>query len=356
MMEWTDRPCRSFLRLLTRRALLYSEMIHAGAIVRGGRLDLLRFPASQHPLALQLGGNDAAMMAEAARIGEDLGYMEINLNAGCPSDRVQAGAFGASLMLEPELAARIVEAMARTVAVPVTVKCRLGVDDQDIEGDLDRFVDMMAEAGCARLVVHARKAWLKGLSPKDNRDIPPLDYGRVYRLKERRGDLAVIINGGVSSLKECKAHLAHVDGVMLGRAVYNDPYMLARVDGEIYGDDAPPLSRREAVEAMLPVIEEEMALGQRLHNVTRHMSGLYHGLPGARAWRRMMNEEAARPGAGSGLVARALEMAEAMQTGNRQAEPLIETQQGGEGASAAGSADAEAGAGSAGQAGERGER
>jgi len=320
MMEWTDRPCRSFFRLLTRRALLYSEMIHSGAVINGDRDHLLYFPKRQHPIALQLGGNDPAQMAEAARIGWQMGYDEINLNAGCPSGRVRAGAFGASLMFDPDLSGRIVEAMAKAVPVPVTVKCRIGVDDMDSAGELDRYIDRLADAGCRRFVIHARKAWLDGLSPKENRDVPPLDYQRVYRLKQRRGDLQIIINGGIESIAQCRRHLAHVDGGMLGRAIYHNPFMLAEVDSQLFGEPASPLRREQIVRKMLPIIEEEMGRGARLHQITRHMMGLYHGQPGARIWRRMMSLDAARPGAGPELVESAIETMSAIAAKSKRPE------------------------------------
>jgi len=306
MMEWTDRPCRSFFRLLSRRALLYGEMIHAGAVIHGDRERLLAFPPRQHPLAMQLGGNDPAQMAKAARIGWQYGYDEININAGCPSGKVRAGAFGAFLMLDADLSARIVEAVAEAVPLPVTVKCRIGVDEMDSEKELDDYIDRLAGAGCRRFVIHARKAWLDGLSPRENRDVPPLDYQRVYRLKQRRNDLQIIINGGIENLAQCRRHLVHVDGVMLGRAAYHNPFLLAAVDSELFGEPGPVLRRRQIVEQMLPIIEEEMARSLRLNQITRHLAGLYRGQPGARRWRRMMCLDAARPGAGPELVEAAL--------------------------------------------------
>ena len=238
MMDWTDRHCRFFHRLLTGRARLYTEMVTAEAILHGDRQRLLAFNAEEHPVALQLGGSDPARLAQAATIGEGFGYDEINLNVGCPSDRVQEGRFGACLMAEPDLVARCVAAMRTRVAVPVTVKCRIGIDDQDSEADLERFVSAVANAGCKTFIVHARKAWLEGLSPKENREVPPLDYGRVYRLKAAHPELEIILNGGIGSLEEAATHLAHVDGVALGRAAYQNPYLLAEVDGRLFGDDA----------------------------------------------------------------------------------------------------------------------
>jgi tRNA-dihydrouridine synthase A len=311
MMDWTDRPCRTFLRLLSRRALLYTEMVHAVAVLRGDRQRLLGYPDVQHPLALQLGGSNAEDLAEASKIAADYGYDEINLNVGCPSDRVQSGRFGACLMHEPVHVADLVAAMRAAVSRPVTVKCRIGADDQDAEEDFNRFIDLVAAAGCRQFIVHARKAWLKGLSPKENRDVPPLDYERVYRLKQRRPELAIIINGGISDLASCEEHLRHVDGVMLGRAAYQDPYLLADVDSRFYGA-APEtkMMRRQVVEAMLPHIEDEMQNGLRLHQITRHMIGLYHGQPGARIWRQKLTVEAARLGADSEIVRDALEEVE----------------------------------------------
>jgi tRNA-dihydrouridine synthase A len=310
MMDWTDRPCRTFLRLLTGRALLYTEMLHSEAVVRGKRERLLPFPPMQRPLALQLGGNEPGGLAEAARIGEQTGYDEVNLNVGCPSDRVQSGKFGASLMLEPELTALLVEKMIEAVSIPVTVKCRIGVDDQDEEKDFNHFIDRVAEAGCERFIVHARKAWLRGLSPKDNREVPPLDYDRVHRLKQRRPDLQIVINGGVEDLASCREHLQSVDGVMLGRAAYHNPYLLAEVDNQIYGSGSAVPTRRTVVEAMVPYIEDDLASGLRLHQITRHMTGLYLGEPGARVWRRRLSVEACRDGAGVEVVLEAMKQVE----------------------------------------------
>lgn len=310
MMDWTDRPCRTFMRLLSKRAVLYTEMLHAQAVVHGKRDRLLHFPDVQHPLVLQLGGSEPESLANAAKIGEDHGYDEINLNVGCPSDRVQSGNFGASLMLEPDLTARLVAAMREAVAVPVTVKCRIGVDDQDAEKDFNTFIDKVAVAGCEHFIVHARKAWLKGLSPKDNRDVPPLDYDRVYRLKKRRPDLEISINGGIETLETCGEHLASVDGVMLGRVAYHNAYLLARVDQQLYGDDTPVMSRQQIVEKMLPYIEEEMSRGMRLQQITRHMIGLYMGEPGARHWRRHLSTKACEDGAGIDVLLEAMRQVE----------------------------------------------
>ncbi len=306
MMEWTDRHCRYFLRLITRHARLYTEMVTTGAVLHGDRARLLGFEPSEHPVALQLGGSDPDELARAARIGADLGYDEINLNVGCPSDRVQSGRFGACLMAEPDLVAESVAAMCAAVDVPVTVKCRIGIDQQDSEQDLDRFVAAVAAAGCNSVIVHARKAWLEGLSPKENRDVPPLDYERVYRLKEARPDLAIIINGGIATLDEAEAHLARVDGVMLGRAAYHNPYLLADADARFFGEFRPSLSRAEVIERMIPYAQGELSKGVRLKQITRHMLGLTQGQPGARIYRRHLSEWAHLPGAGIEVLREAL--------------------------------------------------
>jgi tRNA-dihydrouridine synthase A len=302
MMDWTDRHCRVFHRLLTRRARLYTEMLTTGAIIHGDRARLLGFDASEHPVALQLGGSDPGDLATAARIGEDFGFDEINLNVGCPSDRVKDGRFGACLMAEPKLVAACVDAMKRAVSVPVTVKCRIGIDDQDPEPALDTLARSVVAAGSDALIVHARKAWLDGLSPKENRDIPPLDYDRVYRLKQALPDLPVIINGGIGSLAEAKTHLANVDGVMLGRAAYQEPWRLLTVDSDIFGEAAPHATMKDVFEAMMPYIERELARGTRLHAITRHFVGAFHGVPGARAFRRHLAENGVRPGAGTEIL------------------------------------------------------
>ncbi|MBR1087046.1 tRNA dihydrouridine(20/20a) synthase DusA [Bradyrhizobium manausense] len=298
MMDWTDRHCRVFHRHLTTRALLYTEMLTTGAIIHGDRERLLGFDAVEHPVALQLGGSDPHDLAEAARIGEGFGYDEIDLNVGCPSDRVKDGRFGACLMAEPDLVARCVEAMKRAVAVPVTVKCRIGIDDQDPEASLDTLARAVVAAGCDALIVHARKAWLNGLSPKENRDIPPLDYDRVYRLKRAMPDVPVIINGGILSIEEARMHLAHVDGVMLGRAAYQEPWRLLSVDSDIFGVVAPYATMQDAFEAMTPYIEAQLARSTRLHAITRHFVGAFHAVPGARAFRRHLAEQGVKPGAG----------------------------------------------------------
>ncbi|MCS3448643.1 MULTISPECIES: tRNA dihydrouridine(20/20a) synthase DusA [Bradyrhizobium] len=297
MMDWTDRHCRVFHRLMSRRARLYTEMLTTGAIIHGDRARLLGFDASEHPVALQLGGSDPRDLATAAEIGEQFGYDEVNLNVGCPSDRVKDGRFGACLMAEPALVAEGVAAMKRAVRIPVTVKCRIGIDDQDPEVALDTLARGVIAAGADALVVHARKAWLNGLSPKENRDIPPLDYDRVYRLKAALPQVPIIINGGITSLAEAKRHLAHVDGVMLGRAAYQEPWRLLTVDSELFGETPPHATMKDVFAAMLPYIERQLAEGTRLHSITRHFVGAFHGVPGARAFRRYLAENGVRPGA-----------------------------------------------------------
>jgi tRNA-dihydrouridine synthase A len=305
MMDWTDRHCRGLHRTLTSRALLYTEMLTTGAILHGDRARLLAFDAAEHPVALQLGGSEPGDLVAAARIGEAQGYDEINLNVGCPSDRVQSGRFGACLMREPELVAQCMAAMGAAVSVPVTVKCRIGVDDQDPEESLFRLVDLCAAAGVRHFVVHARKALLKGLSPKENRDVPPLNYPLVWRLKAERPELTVVINGGIGSLEEAQAHLAHVDGVMLGRAAYHTPAMLGEVDARLFGA-GEAVSAVQAVERYRPYIERELAAGTHLAAMTRHMLGLFHGAPGARTWRRILTVESVKPGADLEVVDAAL--------------------------------------------------
>jgi tRNA-dihydrouridine synthase A len=305
MMDWTDRHCRRLHRALTRRARLYTEMLTAEAVIHGERARLLAFDPAEHPVALQLGGAEPAKLADAARIGEDFGYDEINLNVGCPSDRVQSGRFGACLMAEPALVADCMAAIGSAVTIPATVKCRIGVDDQDPEAALFALVDACAAAGVAVFVVHARKAWLKGLSPKENREIPPLDYPLVYRLKRERPGLTVVINGGVGSLDAAEAHLAHVDGVMLGRAAYHEPGLLGAVDRRLFGEGAD-VAPEAAVARYLPYVRAELARGTHLAAMTRHMLGLFHGRPGARAWRRILTVEGAKAGAGVEVIERGL--------------------------------------------------
>ncbi len=306
MMDWTDRHCRFFHRLLTKNTLLYTEMLTADAVIHGPRERLLGFDPEEHPVALQLGGSDPEKLAEAARIGADFGYDEINLNVGCPSDRVQEGRFGACLMREPKLVGECVTAMKRAVKIPVTVKCRLGVDDQDMEQSLDHFADIVIGAGGDALIVHARKAWLEGLSPRENRTVPPLDHARVCRLKERFGNFPVILNGGIMSIAEAKAHLAHVDGVMMGRAAYENPGQLLAADPEIFGVPPPVRDLKMAVEKLFPYIERAMSEGARLNSITRHLLGLFRGQPGARLYRRHLATEAVKPGAGVAVLREAL--------------------------------------------------
>ena len=304
MMDWTDRRCRYFHRLLGPHARLYTEMVTAEALVRGARAHLLAYDPSEHPVALQLGGAEPAELAQAARHGEQAGYDEINLNVGCPSDRVQSGRFGACLMREPERVADCVRAMREAVSVPVTVKCRIGVDDQDDDKDLFAFAAHMVDAGVRVLIVHARKAWLEGLSPKQNREIPPLNYPRVYRLKREFPDLWVIINGGIAGLDAVREHLRQVDGVMLGRLAYHDPSALARIDAALFGSEPP--AREDVLQRMRPYIEAECARGVRLVSITRHLLGLYHGQPGGKAFRRVLSERARAADAGWDAVEAAL--------------------------------------------------
>lgn len=306
MMEWTDRHCRFFHRLLTRRARLYTEMITTGAVLHGDRARLLGYNAEEHPVAIQLGGSEAKDLAASAKIAEDLGYDEVNLNCGCPSDRVKSGHFGACLMAEPARVAEGVAAMTAAVKIPVTVKCRIGIDDQNEEEALDRFADAMVAAGADALVVHARKAWLQGLSPRENREVPPLNYDRVFRLKKRLGAYPVILNGGIVSLADAKEHLAHVDGVMLGRAAYDTPELLLGVDPQIFGEAAPAGTIEAAFEKLIPYIEREVAAGARLHDITKHLLGAFRGKPGARLYRRHLSTEAVKPGANAWVLREAL--------------------------------------------------
>jgi tRNA-dihydrouridine synthase A len=305
MMEWTDRHCRFFHRLLTRRALLYTEMLTTGAVLHGDRARLLRFDPAEHPLALQLGGSESRALADCARIGADAGFDEINLNVGCPSDRVQEGSFGACLMAEPARVGDCVAAMKAAVSIPVTVKCRIGVDDQDPEEALELFAQVVERAGVDALIVHARKAWLKGLSPKENREVPPLDYERVYRLKIAHPRLTIVLNGGISSVEDARAHLVHVDGLMMGRAAYQEPWRLIAVDQAFFGEDAQFASPKDAAAALVSYIERELAQGTRLHAITRHLHGLFRAVPGARAFRRHL-AGAATSDAGAELLLSAL--------------------------------------------------
>ena len=306
MMEWTDRHCRFFHRLLSRRVRLYTEMITTGAVIHGDRRRLLGFNAEEHPVAIQLGGSDPRELAASAKIAEDFGYDEVNLNCGCPSDRVKSGHFGACLMAEPVRVADGVAAMKAAVKIPVTVKCRIGIDDQNEEKALDSFADAMVAAGADALIVHARKAWLQGLSPRENREVPPLNYERVFRLKKRLGAYPVILNGGIGSLAEAKAHLARVDGVMLGRAAYDSPELLLGVDPQFFGEAAPATGIEEAFEKLIPYIEREVADGARLHDITKHLLGAFRGRPGARLYRRHLSTEAVKPGANAWVLREAL--------------------------------------------------
>ena len=310
MMDWTDRHCRVFHRELSSRALLYTEMVTAQAIKHGDRARLLGFSQLEQPVALQLGGSDPALLAEAARIGEDLGYCEANLNVGCPSDRVQEGRFGACLMAEPQLVAECIAEMQNAVRIPVTVKCRIGIDDQDEGEALDRFVEEVSSKGCKTFVVHARKAWLKGLSPKENREIPPLNYARVHKLKDKYPELNIIVNGGLKDLDQAQAEIKNLDGVMLGRAAYHKPWILSEVDERFFGASLETRSRSDIVVAMFPYIEQQLAQGQWLSKITRHMLGLFHGEPGGRIWRQIISEQSHLPGAGLDVLRRALEAIE----------------------------------------------
>lgn len=306
MMDWTDRRCRAFHRLFTRRARLYTEMVTADAVVFGPRERLIGFDPCEHPVALQLGGSDPGRLAEAAAIGADFGYDEINLNCGCPSDRVQSGRFGACLMREPDLVGECVAAMRAAVTAPVTVKCRIGVDDQEPGEALFSFAEAVKAAGAEALIVHARKAWLEGLSPKDNRSVPPLDYGLVHALKKAHPDWPIIVNGGIADLEAARAHLAHVDGVMLGRAAYQNPELLLGVDPMVFGEPAPVADAFEALDAFMPWVAAGLERGERLHDFTRHLHGLFPGRRGARAFRQILATEAVRKGAGLDVLSAAM--------------------------------------------------
>jgi tRNA-dihydrouridine synthase A len=306
MMEWTDRHCRFFHRLLTRRALIYTEMVTTGAVLHGDRDRLVGFDPAEHPVALQLGGSDPVALARCARIGADFGYDEINLNIGCPSERVQEGRFGACLMAEPALVGDCVAAMKAVVAIPVTVKCRIGIDDQDPAEALTSFAAHVVAAGADALIVHARKAWLSGLSPRENRDIPPLDYDIVFRLKAIYPRLPIVLNGGVGSVETAREHLQKLDGVMMGRAAYQEPWRLLQVDPVLFGEVSPFASTKAAALALMPYIERELSRGARLHSITRHLHGLFHGVPGARAYRRHLATAAVKPAACADVLAEAL--------------------------------------------------
>ena len=312
MMGWTDRHARYFLRLITKHSLLYTEMVNTGALLHntqkvGAQKRLLAFHASEHPLALQLGGSDPQALALCAIMVEDAGFDEVNLNVGCPSDRVKSGNFGACLMAQPELVADSVFAMKSKVSIPVTVKCRIGIDDMESYQSLEHFINIVAEGGCDTFIIHARKAWLKGLSPKQNREIPPLKYDYVYRLKSEKPELNIVINGGIKTIESVQRQLGYVDGVMIGREAYNNPYMLASVDQDIYQDkDAALKDREEIVYQMCDYIDSEITKGTRLHSMTRHILGLYQGCRGAKAWRRYLSENSHSPDADSSVVKAAL--------------------------------------------------
>ncbi len=306
MLDWTDRHCRYFLRLLSRRVRLYTEMATTGAVLRGDRERLLAYDPAERPLALQLGGSDPEELARCARIAADFGYDEVNLNVGCPSDRVQSGRFGACLMAEPALVAECVAAMRAAAALPVTIKTRIGIDDRDSYEALTDFVGQAAAAGCAVFIIHARKAWLHGLSPKENREIPPLRYEVVHRLKRDFPELTVLLNGGLTSLDQAAEQLSWVDGVMIGRAAYENPYLLAEVDRRFFDSSAPPPNRHQVIQDLLPYIETQLQRGAPLHCMIRPVLGLFQGIPGARAWRRYLSEQAPRRGAGTAVLEAAL--------------------------------------------------
>jgi tRNA-dihydrouridine synthase A len=306
MMDRTDRHCRYFLRQISKRTLLYTEMVTSAAILHGDREKLLGFDRSEHPISLQVGGDNPQDLAKCAQIAEDFGYDEINLNVGCPSSRVQNGNFGACLMLQPERVAECIAAMDSVTHIPVTIKHRIGVDDVDRYEDLVKFVSIVAQTGCARFSVHARKAWLQGLSPRENREVPPLRYGDVHQLKRDFPHLSIEINGGFTNLEQVKEQLQSVDAVMIGRAIYDRPYLLATVDREIYGEQTPIPSRHQIVTAMLPYIDTWIDRGWRLNSITRHMLQLFHGQPGSRIWRRVITEQSVLPGAGVDVVKHAL--------------------------------------------------
>ncbi|OIN10164.1 tRNA dihydrouridine(20/20a) synthase DusA [Shewanella algae] len=307
MLDWTDRHYRYFARLMSSQTLLYTEMVTTGAILHG-KGDYLAYNQEEHPLALQLGGSNVEDLARCAEIAQQRGYDEVNLNVGCPSDRVQNGRFGACLMEDPELVAHCVDAMRQKVDIPVTVKTRIGIDDKDSYEFLCDFITKVSAAGCDTFIVHARKAWLQGLSPKENREIPPLDYPRVYQLKQDFPGLHISINGGIKSFEEMHTHLAQLDGVMVGREAYQNPYLLAEVDQKIFGLDSQVMSRDQVVDAMLPYVEAHLQSGGRLNHISRHMTGLYQGIPGSRSWRRHLSENAHKPGAGIEVLLQAREM------------------------------------------------
>jgi len=313
MLDWTDRHDRFFLRLISRHVLLYTEMVTTGAIIHGDKNRHLDFDPAEQPLAIQLGGSEPAALAECAKIAEQWGYQEVNLNVGCPSDRVQSGKFGACLMAEPELVRDCLGAMIDAVSIPVTVKTRTGIDRQDSFDELHHFVSTVKQSGCEVFIIHARKAWLDGLSPKENRDIPPLCYDRVYKIKQQFPELEIIINGGVTTLDECRQHLQYVDGVMIGREAYQNPYMLVDIDELFYNDKHPKLEREDVINSLLPYIEEHLKSGGKLGQISRHILGLYQSVPGAKYWRRTISENAHFEGAGTEVIISALEAVQEQQ-------------------------------------------
>lgn len=308
MLDWTDRHCRHFHRLLTKYAILYTEMVTTGALLNGDVDRHLRFDVAEHPVALQLGGSDPHDLATCARMAADYGYDEVNINVGCPSERVQKGAFGACLMAEPELIGECVSAMQAAVRIPVTVKNRIGIDDQDDYEGLHRFISTVSQAGCRTFIIHARKAWLKGLSPKENREIPPLRYELVYQIKREFSQLEILINGGITTLEQCQQHLQYVDGVMVGREAYHNPWVLAQVDAQLYGTSSAVDDRKAIVEAFLPYVQQQLEQGVPLGHMTRHILGIFQGMTGARAWRRHISENAHKAGAGVELLREAMQM------------------------------------------------
>lgn len=308
MLDWTDQYCRYFHRLLTKNAILYTEMVTTGALLNGDVARHLNFSPAEHPVALQLGGSDPQELAACARIAEDYGYDEVNINVGCPSERVQKGAFGACLMAEPQLIGDCVATMQAAVNIPVTVKNRIGIDDQDDYAGLHHFISTVAQAGCNTFIIHARKAWLKGLSPKENREIPPLRYELVYQIKQEFPQLEILINGGITTIEQCQQHLQHVDGVMVGREAYHNPWLLAQVDAQLYGTSSAVSDRKAIVEAFLPYVEQQLAAGVPLGHMSRHILGIFQGMAGARAWRRHISENAHKAGAGAALLREAMQM------------------------------------------------
>ena len=308
MLDWTDRHERYFLRLISANAWLYTEMVTVGALMNGDNHRHLYFDKSEHPIALQLGGSDPQALAECAKMAEDYGYDEVNINVGCPSDRVQKGAFGACLMAEPSLIAECVDAMCSAVDIPITVKNRLGIDDQNEEESLHQFVDIVAQAGCETFIIHARKAWLKGLSPKENRDVPPLNYKLVYQIKQEYPELEIVINGGIKTMEACLDHLQYVDGVMVGREAYHNPYLLMQVDNAIYGHASDVLSRKQVLQQYFSYVEDQIKQGSHLKHMSRHLLGLFQGQTGAKAWRRHISENAHKEGVGIELLQEAMAM------------------------------------------------